>query len=361
MSLRILMISSVEYQSGSGLRFRSLAGALARRGHHVHYVEPHPPGDVIETPEGVTREPCPRLPGRPEWQAPLWLTHAWNAVRRVEPDVCWSMKALPNAWIPAKAAGRRGARVAVDLDDLDYAYYPPGPIRDLVQRHFDGALRAATDVTLHTDAMRNRVLQARGDDGAVAFVDQGIEVERLAAAREPAGLRTELGLGEGPVLFYAGHLGPASDLGSLLPALGPVATEFPAARLLVVGEGRDRGKLEQRARAVLPAEFVRFAGAVPHARVPEYYALADVALNYLDDTEVNRHRASIKLREALAAGVPVVTAPTPDGRRFAEFARVANGPSAREFVDEVRAELRAPDRGRAAAGTAWLQIGRAHV
>ena len=87
---------------------------------------------------------------------------------------------------------------------------------------------------------------------------------------------------------------------------------------------------------MLPADFVRFAGAVPHARVPEFYALADVALNYLDDTEVNHHRASIKLREGLAAGVPVVTAPTPDGRRFAKFARVAKGASAAEFVDEAR-------------------------
>ena len=348
------MISSVEHQSGSAMRFRGLAGALARRGHDVHLVEPAPPGSLPETPPNVTRHACPRLPGRPEWQAPLWLGHGLAAALRLRPDVCWALKALPNAWCPAWVAGRLGSRVAVDFDDLDWAYYPEGVVRTVVQKFFDGAMRRADDVTVHNETMRERAAAARGPGREPVFVDQGIEVGRFASACEPRGLRERLRLGEGPVMLYAGHLGPASDLGPLLPALARVAQAHPTARLLVVGDGRDRAQLEEIARRELPAGFAVFAGAVPHAGVPAYYALADVALNFLEDNEANRHRASIKVREALAAGVPVVSSATPDSERFAEWVRLPRSSGPVAFTEELLAELGEPGPARARAGAAWL-------
>lgn len=352
--MRILMLSSVEYQSGSALRFRGLAGALARRGHDVHLLEPVPSGTEVETPPGVTRHECPRRAGRPEFQVFRWAWHGRSAVRRVTPQVCWTLKALPNVWWPALVARRRGARIAVDLDDLDWAYYPSGPSRSIVRHFFDRATIGADDVTVHNEPMREHAAGMRAGRSAPEFVDQGVEWERFAAAVAPEALRRELNVGDGPLLLYAGHLGPASDLGPLLPALSRVVERHPTAHLLVVGDGRERASLERIAAAQLPPGFVRFVGTVPHADVPSRYALADVALNYLEDTRANRFRASIKLREALAAGVPVVASDTPDAQRFASWARLApaGGPDA--FVDVVLRELESPDRVRAQQGRAWL-------
>lgn len=352
--MRILMLSSVEHQSGSGLRFRGIAGALARRGHEVHLLEPVPAGTDPETPPGVIRQPCPRLPGRPEWQSPLWLAHGAAAVRRVRPDVAYALKPLPNAWLPARLAGRDGARVAVDFDDLDHAYYAAGPVRAALERFFRSAARTARDATCHNDAMRALLTEIRGEDRAPVWVEQAVEVDRLASPPVDPSLRARLGLGPGPVLLYAGHLGPASDLGALFPALAPIAAERPEARLLVVGDGRDRRALESAAARDLPAGFAVFAGAVPHREVARYYALADVALGFLRDTEANRYRASIKIREALAAGVPVVATRLPDSERLASFVRLAD-PGAEGFTAALRAELAAPDRERARAGAEMLR------
>lgn len=334
------------------MRFRGLAGALARRGHELHLMEPVPAGAAPETPPGVKRHPCPRLPIRPEAQVPIWAWHSLAAVRRSRPDICWILKALPNVWAAAWLARRGGSRVAVDLDDLDWGYYSPGPARSIVRAGFERLARFADDVTVHNEPMRQLVRQLRPDASEPVFVDQGIEPGRFGAAAN-ADLRNRWQLGQGPVLLYAGHLGPASDLGALLPALVRVPAEFPEARLLVVGDGRVRAALAAQAERVLPAGFARFVGAVDHREVGQYYALADVALNFLEENEPNRFRASIKLREALAAGVPVVASRTPDSERFGKWATLTDG-SAASFVDGVLAELRAPDRERAAAGQRWL-------
>jgi glycosyltransferase involved in cell wall biosynthesis len=352
--VRILLLSSVEHDSGSALRFRALAGALARRGHEVHLLEPAAPGSRPETPEGVLRHPCPRLPVRVEWQAALWLLHGLATVRRLRPEICWSMKALPNAWIPAKHARELGAHVAADLDDLDEEYYEAGVVRRVVAGSFREAAASADDVTTHSEPLRARIAALRGGRSAPVFVDQPVDVARFAGASAPPGLRERLGLSHGPVLLYAGHLGPASDLAQLLPALRVVAVERSEARVLVVGDGRNRAALEEVAARDLPRGFVRFAGPVPHRDVAGYYALGDVALNYLEDNEANRHRASIKVREALAAGLPVVTSRTPDSERFAEFVRFPQAPGPTAFAAAVMRELDAPDRAAAARGAAWL-------
>jgi phosphatidylinositol alpha-1,6-mannosyltransferase len=276
-------------------------------------------------------------------------------VVKVRPDVVISLKALPNAWIPARLARHLGARVVLDLDDLDHAYYPAGWVQSFLSRMMRWAAAKADDVTVHTEAMRRLVAEIRGGTSSVYFLDQGIDVTRFL--EQPSGtdlLREKLGLGEGPVLLYAGHLGPASDLGPILPSLAPIARAHPDAKLLVVGDGRDRRRLEGLARSSLPEGFVHFAGSVPHAEVPSYYALATVALNYLQAKEANRYRASIKTREALAAGIPVVASRTPDSERFAPFVRFPEGDTPAAFAQAVLSELAVPNRERAARGRAWL-------
>jgi phosphatidylinositol alpha-1,6-mannosyltransferase len=353
--MRILLLSAVEHQSGSALRFRGLAGALVRRGHDVFLLEPVPPDSRPETPPGVTRLPCPRLPVRPEAQAPLWTGHGAAAVRRVRPDVCWTLKALPNVSLPAALARRLGARIAVDLDDLDYGYYEPGPVRTIVKRFFDRAAETADDVTVHTEPMRELAAAVRPMGKPPVFVEQGVEIARFAGGSGRAEDRERIAPGAKQVLLYAGHLGPASDLGYLLPELGSVARDRPDARLVVVGDGRDRGHLEALAARTLPPGWATFVGTVPHADVPRYYAGADIALNPLEDNEANRYRASIKLREALAAGLPVVASRTPDAERFAEWIRLPERHGSAGFVEALLEEMEAPDRERAAEGQRWLR------
>jgi glycosyltransferase involved in cell wall biosynthesis len=224
-----------------------------------------------------------------------------------------------------------------------------------VKRFFDRAAQTADDVTVHTEPMRELVAGVRPIGKPRVFVEQGVESARFAGGSGRAEERERIAPGARQVLLYAGHLGPASDLGFLLPELGSIARERPDVRLVVVGDGQDRARLEALAARTLPTGWATFVGTVAHADVPRYYAGADIALNPLEENEANRYRASIKLREALAAGLPVVSSRTPDAERFAEWIRLPERPGSAGFAEALRQEMDGPDRKRAANGQRWLR------
>jgi len=51
---------------------------------------------------------------------------------------------------------------------------------------------------------------------------------------------------------------------------------------------------------------VIYCGWVPSDTLPAYFAQASVAIYPFDDTLINRTKCAVKLRDLLAAGVPVV-------------------------------------------------------
>lgn len=92
------------------------------------------------------------------------------------------------------------------------------------------------------------------------------------------------------------RIAPQKDLGKLISAFGRVAG--PAC-LLIVGDGPGRRTAEQQARPL--AGRARFAGFVPHARVPavlRHIDLLVLATRYEELPSV--------LIEAMAAGLPVI-------------------------------------------------------
>jgi len=109
-----------------------------------------------------------------------------------------------------------------------------------------------------------------------------------------AQLRASLGIGEKKIILIVGRLSREKDHLTLLDAV----RELPV-HLLIVGEGPERGRIEEHVRATGREGSVTLIGQVPSAE--PYYAIADIAvLSSLSEGSPNA------LLEAMAAGVPVV-------------------------------------------------------
>jgi len=90
--------------------------------------------------------------------------------------------------------------------------------------------------------------------------------------------------------------------------LAGIRERVPDVRILVVGKGRHREEelLLTASREMGFAESLVMVGWVEPVEIPDYLAVADVAIYPLDDTLVNRAKCPAKLTEIIRAGVPVV-------------------------------------------------------
>jgi phosphatidylinositol alpha-mannosyltransferase len=104
-----------------------------------------------------------------------------------------------------------------------------------------------------------------------------------------------------PNILFVGRFDPRKGLPDLMHACAELAREAFPFRLILVGDGRLRGRVERLARGPLEGR-VYFEGRVGHERLPRYYASADIFCSPARDGE----SFGLVLLEAMASGVPIV-------------------------------------------------------
>jgi phosphatidylinositol alpha-mannosyltransferase len=114
-------------------------------------------------------------------------------------------------------------------------------------------------------------------------------------------------------VLFVGRLDPRKGLPVLLDAFPAVRRAVPEARLVVVGDSYLRGVLERRLGARDRAH-VLFAGSVPAAELPRWYASAHLVVS----PALRNESFGIVLLEAMAAGRPVVASDIPGYRSVIE-------------------------------------------
>lgn len=172
-----------------------------------------------------------------------------------------------------------------------------------------------------------------------ALVPNGVdpEVHRPRAPGEP---RPEtLFEGDAPIVLMVSALIPSKRVDFAVEAVARV----PDARLVVAGDGPERGRLAELARRRLPDRH-RFLGAVDRSRVPGLYRSADAFLHASRDEPFG-----IVYLEAAASGLPVVAPDLPAPRWIlGETARFADPDSPEAFAEALERALRDPDAADAA-------------
>lgn len=128
------------------------------------------------------------------------------------------------------------------------------------------------------------------------------KAEKARACREA--LRAELGLQPGrPIVLYASKLQRRKRPDDLLEAyirLSPDGIREPRPYLVVVGDGEERWRLEERVRG-LGWQSVRFLGFQNQSELPRYYDLCDVFV-----LPSEREPWGLVVNEVMNAGKPVI-------------------------------------------------------
>jgi glycosyltransferase involved in cell wall biosynthesis len=153
-----------------------------------------------------------------------------------------------------------------------------------------------------SEANRRYLIEDKGLPAQkIVVIHNGCDVRRFDVRNvDTRSLRASLGFAaRDPMLVVVGRLEPQKGHRILLDALPVVQREFPAVRLVCVGEGALREQLEARVTSLGLGDSVRFVGR--QADVPAWLALADIVV--LPSFYEGLPLAAI---EALAAGRAMV-------------------------------------------------------
>jgi colanic acid biosynthesis glycosyl transferase WcaI len=204
------------------------------------------------------------------------------------------------------------------------------------------AYRHASLITTVSPGIVDRLSANPAAHGKVRLLRNGVDVTRFDPARSPADARAALGWPEAPLtLVYAGSVGLAQGLDTLIEAVAPLADQGVVVR--VVGEGFDRSRLAGEV-AERGLDHIVFAEAVKPDLVPTVLAAADAILVLLRPGSLNQEAMPTKLVEGLAAGRPLVVSADGDAIEIVSRARAGvtapagDAPALRRAIEQLRNE-----------------------
>jgi glycosyltransferase involved in cell wall biosynthesis len=218
----------------------------------------------------------------------------------------------------------------------------------------DVAYRGAAAITTVSPGLVRLLSSKESAKGRVELIPNGVETTRFDLRLTPTEARQRLGWDESFTVVYAGTVGLAQGVGTLLEAAKLVD---PGVQIRVIGEGVEKPELERRARA-MHLENVRFQPSVPRTDVPLILAAADAGLVMLRKGPLYRDSLPTKLLETMAAARPVIVSADGLSANIVEQSGSGYVASAEDPAELARAieECRSdPDRARRGASA------RAHV
>ncbi|HKY33169.1 MAG TPA: glycosyltransferase [Candidatus Polarisedimenticolia bacterium] len=265
--------------------------------------------------------PFPGLAAVDSLNARLLTSRLRSALRRhgFGRPVIWSF--LPTM---SRLLGRLGESMVIYHCVDEYAAFSGVPREALVRMEKEVARRA--DVVLTSS--EQLCLEKRRDNENTHFVPHGVDVEHFGRALDPlTRVPEDIRWLPRPVIGFFGLLADWVDLDLILSlARARRGWSFALIGKATTDVSRLRGE---------PNVFL--LGQKPYDALPGYCRGIDVGIIPFRLNDLTLRANPLKLREYLAAGLPVVATPLPEVRRFHESVRLAYGLEG--FLEGIEAAL----------------------
>ena len=310
--MRILIIPSVNMQSGTGIRLRGIANALKEKGHDVRIA----------------------MNKKEKFFYPA--------------DIIFASKTLPGSCVPALYRKIMGQKIVLDIDDLEWDYWRNSPLKYIFKMSDKFFARISNMITTHTENLEKYIEDAIGEKKEkIVFLPQGIDFDMFRKIRwNPTGRKK---------IVYAAHLGiAAQDLDIIFDVFRKISKKEDCI-LQVIGDGTHRKYFENLADEIGIGDRVEFLGYVKHKDIPEIFSQANVAINYMRDTLANKYRSSLKVREYLAIGIPTVCNLIGDTSLFSDYVYGFRTGDFDSFEKQLLKALKNPDKKKSQEGRKFIE------
>lgn len=340
--MNIALLSEKYTPDVGGLAISSerLAGLLVSAGHKVHVIAPTPslpPSERRTLTHGAVQISRFGVHKRVDDTLVDWFEFIRDE-HRLQPFDLIHAYFLTQAGFTAAYAGRYlgiPSVVSARGNDIERAIFDPARAAHILY-----ALKHASAVTANArELVRKAGSLAPGIQ--ISLIPNGIDTDAFRPLERNLELRSQLGLGEGPIIGFVGELRAKKGLRPLLSAYAQVARNLPASWLIVgaLRPGEDQASFDEfrAAHGSLP---IKVTGFLSPKDLPAYYALLDLlVMPSLRDGLPNA------LLEAMACGRPIVATPVggiSDAVRDGENGRLVPANDASALADSICALLKDP-------------------
>lgn len=261
--------------NGVALTVARTVRGLRARGHALQLIRPRQRGEPERDADDEWRAPGMPIPMYPALRIGMpavgRLGERWS---RLRPDVVHVATEGPLGWAAVRAARMLGIPVTSDFRtnfDEYSGHYGFGWMSSVVRAYLR-QFHNGTDRTLvPTPAMRTALLR-KGYD-RLEVIGRGVDCAQFSPARRSETLRAAWGASpSAPVLLHVGRLASEKNVPLAFRAYEAVRVRVPGTRLVVVGDGPLRARLQQQAPDAI------FVGQQAGTALAQYYASADIFL-----------------------------------------------------------------------------------
>lgn len=158
----------------------------------------------------------------------------------------------------------------------------------------------ATHILVNSPAYKEYMIEKGVPEKKITFIPYGTDVDMFNPQVDGSSIRAELGLQDKFVVLYAGALGQANDIDTILRAAKRLQ-EYDKIHFVLFGDGKERPRLQNEAERMKLTNVI-FAGARPKKDMPRVVASADVCLAILQDIPMFRTTYPNKVFDYMAAG-----------------------------------------------------------
>ena len=200
----------------------------------------------------------------------------------------------------------------VEADEIlehDYMERPLiGLLRKSAGRQFYYNLMAADCIICVSDPLKSHLVSHWNIPAQkISVFSNGVDVNQFKPNEMTGGqVRASLGISDNPMLLFVGNFYEWHDVATVLHSFSHVLERYPNGRLVLVGDGALREKMQQLAIDLDISKSVHFTGLIPHADVPRYMAAADIAVVPYPKMPQENWLSPLKLFEYMASAKAIV-------------------------------------------------------
>ena len=158
----------------------------------------------------------------------------------------------------------------------------------------------AAHILVNSPAYKPYIMKRGVPADKITFIPYGTDVLMFTPDVDGSQVRREFGLNDKFVVLYAGAMGQANDIYTILRAAARLRDE-PKIQIALFGDGKEGANLRAEASR-LGLDNVIFAGAAPKTKMPAVVAAADVCIAILQDIPGFRMTYPNKVFDHMAAG-----------------------------------------------------------